>query len=80
MWANSLKIPTYERHDRILVSTEWEQKFPLATVVALTREIFYHTLLLLNTGARSHSSNPPIFRFELGWLLRKGFHDLVAKV
>ncbi|WVZ51083.1 hypothetical protein U9M48_002262 [Paspalum notatum var. saurae] len=78
-WTNSLEIPTYERLDRILVSTEWEQKFPLATVVALTREISDHTPLLLNTGARSHSSNPPLFQFELGWLLRKGFHDPVAK-
>ncbi|WVZ80083.1 hypothetical protein U9M48_027589, partial [Paspalum notatum var. saurae] len=75
-----IHFPTYERLDRILVSTEWEQKFPLATIIALTCEISDHTPLLWNTGARSHSSNPPLFRFELGWFLRKGFHDLVAKV
>jgi hypothetical protein len=27
-WANSLPIPTYERLDRVLASTEWEQKIP----------------------------------------------------
>jgi hypothetical protein len=28
-WANSLANPTYERLDRMLVSTEWEQNTPL---------------------------------------------------
>ncbi|XP_062188905.1 uncharacterized protein LOC133892218 [Phragmites australis] len=49
-WANNRETPTYERLDRILVSTEWESKFPLATVQALTREISYHTPLLLDTA------------------------------
>lgn len=35
-WANSLQIPTYKKLDRILMTTEWEQKFPLSTVIALT--------------------------------------------
>ena len=34
-WANSLPIPTYEKLDRVLISVEWEQKFPLVTVQAL---------------------------------------------
>jgi len=38
-WANSAECPTFERLDRILVSTDWEQKFPLSTVEALTKEI-----------------------------------------
>jgi endonuclease/exonuclease/phosphatase family metal-dependent hydrolase len=49
-WANSRRVPTYEKLDRVLVSTEWEQRFPLATVVALSREISDHTPLLLDTG------------------------------
>lgn len=56
-WANSLDIPTYEKLDRVLMTTEWEQKFPLSTVVALSREISDHTLLLLNTGEPSLVSN-----------------------
>jgi hypothetical protein len=36
MWANSLQHPTYEKLDRVLVATEWEQKFLLSTVVALS--------------------------------------------
>ena len=42
-WANALDTPTYERLDRVLVSTDWELKFPLATVIALNREISDHT-------------------------------------
>ncbi|WVZ54678.1 hypothetical protein U9M48_005442 [Paspalum notatum var. saurae] len=79
-WANSLEVPTFERLDRILMSTEWEQKFPLATVVALSREISDHTPLLLNSGAKTHRCNQPVFRFELGWLQRKDFFSRVAEV
>jgi hypothetical protein len=35
---------------RILMTTEWEEKFPLSTVQALTREVSDHTPLLLNSG------------------------------
>lgn len=38
-WANAREEPTFEKLDRILVSTEWEHKFPLSTKQALTREI-----------------------------------------
>ena len=43
-WANSLETSTFERLDRVLVSIDWEHKFPLATVQALTRDILDHTL------------------------------------
>jgi exonuclease III len=51
-WANSKRIPTYEKLDRVLASTEWEQRFPLVTVDALNREISDHTPLLLSTGEK----------------------------
>jgi hypothetical protein len=72
-WANYAEIPTYEKLDRILVTTEWEQKFLLATVQALTREISDHTPLLLDGGELSHRDNARNFKFELGWLTRDGF-------
>jgi endonuclease/exonuclease/phosphatase family metal-dependent hydrolase len=65
-WANSLPNPTYEKLDRILVSTEWEQKFLLANVIVLSRDISDHTPLLLDTGRVPSSSNQPLFKFELG--------------
>ena len=49
-WANYAEVLTYEKLDRILVTTEWEQKIPLASIQALIREISYHTPLLLDGG------------------------------
>ena len=72
-WANYAEVPTYEKLDRILVTIEWEQKFPLASVQALTREVSYHTSLLLDGGEPSHRGNVRNFKFELGWLSRDVF-------
>jgi len=79
-WANSAKCPTFERLDRILVSTDWEQNFPLSTVEALTREISDHTPLLLDTNQAAHRGNTPLFKFELGWLTKDGFFYLITNV
>jgi hypothetical protein len=51
-----------------------------STVVALNREIFDHTPLLLNKGHTSSCSNYTMFKFELGWLLRDGFADMVKNI
>jgi hypothetical protein len=75
-WANSREIPTYEKIDRILMTTKWEQQFPLSTVIALSRDISDHTPLLLNTCEASIGSNRSIFKSELGWLLREGFMEM----
>jgi hypothetical protein len=79
-WANNLAIPTFEKLDRILVTTEWEEKYPLTTVHALTRGVSDHTPLLLNSGETSSMPTQPMFKFELGWLLRDGFMDLVRDI
>ena len=63
-----------------MVTTDWEQNFPLATVQALTREISDHTPLLLDGGEPSHRGNVMNFKFELGWLTRDGFFGLVKEV
>ena len=78
-WANSLPQPTFERLGRVLVSIDWEFKFPRATVQALPREITSdHTPLLLSFGDRRGASQP-IFRFELGWLTRDDFREVVER-
>jgi hypothetical protein len=74
------EVPTYEILDRIFVSTEWETKFPLSTIHALNRAFSDHTLLLIDTGNGTHGCKQPLFKFELGWLLRDGFYELVADV
>jgi hypothetical protein len=46
IWVNSLPNPTYEKLDRIIMSTEWELRHPLSTVVDMMREVLDHTPLL----------------------------------
>lgn len=75
---NSLVNPIFEKLDRVLMSTDWEHKFPLVTVHALERSLSDHTPLLLNTRAASYRGSQPLFKFELGWLCRDGFRELVA--
>ncbi|WVZ96120.1 hypothetical protein U9M48_041796 [Paspalum notatum var. saurae] len=75
-WVNNLSNQTFEKLDRILVTTEWETKYPKATVQALTREISDHTPLFLNSGDGDSSPPHSDFKFELGWLLREGFFDM----
>ena len=79
-WANSKTVPTYERLDRVLASTEWEQKFPLVTVDALTRKISDHTPLLLSTGDKVHRAGQHEFKFKLSWFLEKNFFESVARI
>jgi hypothetical protein len=72
-WTNYAEVPTYEKLDRIMVTIEWEQKFPLASVQALTHGISDHTPLLLDVGEPSHRGNTRNFKFELGWQTRDVF-------
>jgi hypothetical protein len=59
------------------MSTEWEQNFPLSNVIVLSRDISYHTPLLLDIGRNTSMNIQHLFKFELGWLLRDGFGDMV---
>jgi endonuclease/exonuclease/phosphatase family metal-dependent hydrolase len=53
-WASRRQTPTYEKLDRVLASVEWEHKFPLVTVRALTRSGSDHTPLLIDAGIQAH--------------------------
>jgi hypothetical protein len=80
-WANSLLEPTFEKLDRVLMDANWESKFPLISVRALERieGLSDHAPILLTTGTPKPHNNHR-FKFELGWLQRKGFHDMVKNV
>jgi hypothetical protein len=78
-WANNLSIPTYEKLDKILVSTEWEFNFSRVTVRSLPRVVSDHMPLLLDTGSPSQP-NKRSFKFELAWLFKDGFHENMAEV
>jgi hypothetical protein len=80
IWANSPAQPTYKKLDRILVAMDWEQKYPLSTVTALSRDISDHAPLFLDTRQNSLGSNYNQFKFKLGWLLRDGFREMVTNI
>jgi hypothetical protein len=80
-WANTLPEPTYKKLDRVLMDSEWEEKFPLVSVRALEciESLSDHAPILMTTGsARPHCDR--CFKFELGWLHRDGFHDMVKSI
>ncbi|XP_073359665.1 uncharacterized protein [Aegilops tauschii subsp. strangulata] len=66
-WANALPNPTYEKLDRVLASVEWEQKFPLVTVQALSRGISDHTPLFVDSEKKLKEL---LREEELKWALR----------
>jgi hypothetical protein len=70
---------TFEKLDRVLVCTDFESQFSYTSVHALNREISDHTPLLFSTNNASTTYQPQ-FKFELGWLLRDGFCDMVYEV
>jgi hypothetical protein len=58
--------PLFEKLDRVLVSTDWEDKFPLSTVESRDGNISDHTPLILNTGSSTHQNSQRPFKFERG--------------
>jgi hypothetical protein len=65
-WASRREIPTYDKLDRVLANIEWEQKFPLVSVRAMTRTgliihlclLIHGTQLTLVTKITSHLNFP----------------------
>lgn len=58
---------------------EWEQKFLLVSVRALSRSGSDHTPLLLDSGEQTFLGNKKNFSFELSWLQQDGFTEMVAQ-
>ena len=58
-WANNRSVLTFEKLDRVLVTTDWEYKYPLASVRALERieALSDHAPLLTDFGETPPSSN-----------------------
>ena len=67
-WKNNRPVPTYEKLDRVLIDTGWENKYPLVSVRALERidSLSDHAPILLDTGETKLHGKKPQFKFELG--------------
>jgi hypothetical protein len=79
-WANSLPNPTFEKLDRVLMTTEWEFKYPLVSVRALDRGISDHTPLFLDTNTSAFAGNGTKFRSQLSWFTLDDFYECVATI
>lgn len=64
---NNQECPIMATLDRILVSIEWDSKYPLAKVQMLPKGVSDHNPLLINFGGRIMVKDP-LFRFEKWWL------------
>jgi hypothetical protein len=77
-WANSLPNPTYKKLDRVLMSTEWEVKYPLVSIQALDRGVSDHMPLYIDTGSPVFLGGSKPFRFELSWFAHEDFFEKVV--
>ena len=70
-----------EKLDRILMSCEWEDLFPMVNVRKLVRDVSDHNSLLLVTDSwHPHAPKPRKFRFEMSWMINYDFLPLVEKI
>jgi hypothetical protein len=76
-WTNKRTNPVMVMLDRILVSTEWEQKHPLCFAWSKTRVGSDHWPIFLDSGVNSEKRQNP-FYFEKHWLLEEGFVQMVV--
>jgi hypothetical protein len=63
------------------MDTRWEDQYPMVSVRALERieKLSDHASILLTTGLTRPLSKK-LFKFELGWLQREGFHEMVKNM
>ena len=76
-WTNHQVSPIRSVLDRVLVCSNWDSLFPLATLKSKAIVGSDHAPLILDAGIRPVSS-PPRFQFDASWLLIDGFIDLLG--
>jgi hypothetical protein len=64
--------------DRILMTTHWEAKYPLARTSMLPKGVSDHNPLMITFG-ENLEGDTPIFRFEKWWIEVKGFENPVKE-
>ena len=77
-WCNNPEDPPYELLERVLVSHEWEEHFPLVCVSTLPSELSDHSPLLIKAGSKP--AVPASFHFENCWFQRPDIGKIVEDV
>jgi hypothetical protein len=78
-WTNNQIDPTLEKLDRFLMSSDWVELFPLATVHKLSRDVSDHNHLILDTMENKPKNKYP-FRFEKNWIKEEDFLARVGRI
>lgn len=80
-WSNKQEHPTLEKLDRVLMSPEWEDIYPLVSVHKLVKELSDHNPLLLDGGnASPRAPGNRSFKFDMAWLSNPEFLPIVADI
>jgi hypothetical protein len=70
-----------EKLDRVLMSPDWEDLFPLVSVRKLVRELSDHNALLLDSGSLPTASvKSREFCFDTTWFKKDDFLPLVTEI
>jgi exonuclease III len=77
-WSNKQSDLVMVNLDRVLVSTEWETKYPLCFAWSKTRVGSDHCPIILDTGEGSNERSK-YFYFENQWLVEEGFAEMMEK-
>lgn len=78
-WANNQDNLVMSLIDKMFVSTEFEQKFPLATFTALPKNPSDDTPIIWDSGENVNLPKP-IFRFEKWWLHHPKFSKICEDI
>uniref|UniRef100_A0A453J5C9 Endonuclease/exonuclease/phosphatase domain-containing protein n=1 Tax=Aegilops tauschii subsp. strangulata TaxID=200361 RepID=A0A453J5C9_AEGTS len=80
-WSNKQEHPTLEKLDRVLMSSDWEDLYPLASVTKIVKNLSDHNPLLLDGGVTSsRAPGNRCFKFDNAWLSNPEFLPLVSEI
>ena len=79
-WSNNHSSPTLEKLDRVLMSPDWEDMFPLVFVQKVVKEQSDHNVLILQSGENMVSVRKWEFKFNNSWLKNPDFLPLIQSL
>lgn len=78
-WSNNHSVPTLERLDRVLISEDWQQKFPLSNLRKIPRFMSDHNPLVYNSELTVEQKSKP-FCFETLWVQHPDFKQKIKNI
>jgi hypothetical protein len=78
-WSNNQKDPTLERLDRVLISPDWENCFPLTNLKKDPRVLSDHNPLILRSDLGG-GKKAKQFCFETSWLKYPEYTEKISEI